>query len=109
MEDLAQKKCIPCEGEVDALKGDQLQTYLEKIDDWQVIDEHHIVKLIKFPDFKTALEFVNKVGEIAEQEGHHPDLSLSWGKVEITLFTHAIDGLSENDFILARKIDLIEN
>jgi len=107
MKNLEDKKCVPCEGGVQPLKDNKLNDYIEQIDNWQVIDEHHIIKKFKFPNFKSALNFVNKVGDLAEQENHHPDLLLGWGKVEITLFTHAINGLSENDFILAKKIDLI--
>jgi len=109
MEDLENKKCVPCEGGIKSLKGDKLRLYIEQISNWQIIEDHHIIKKFKFPDFKKALDFVNKVGELAEQENHHPDILLGWGKVEITLFTHAIDGLSENDFIVAKKIDLINN
>jgi 4a-hydroxytetrahydrobiopterin dehydratase len=72
---------------------------------WQIFEEHHIVRSLKFPDFKSALAFANRVGELAEQQGHHPDILLAWGKVEITLWTHAVDGLTESDFILAAKID----
>ncbi len=69
------------------------------------MDEHHLAKSFLFPDFKTALAFVNRVGEVAEQEGHHPDLALSWGRVDVRIYTHKIDGLTESDFILAAKID----
>jgi len=72
---------------------------------WSVIDEHHIVRTYKFPDFKSALEFVNRIGAIAEEQGHHPDMMLSWGKVEVTTWTHKVNGLTESDFILAAKID----
>jgi len=72
---------------------------------WKVVDEHHLVKSYVFPDFRTALQFVNKVGELAEEQGHHPDIFLAWGKVEIAIWTHKIDGLTESDFILAAKID----
>jgi 4a-hydroxytetrahydrobiopterin dehydratase len=75
--------------------------------DWDVINEHHLTKTFKFPDFLKALDFVNRVGAIAEQEGHHPDLHLSWGKVGVETWTHKIDGLTESDFILAAKIDQI--
>ncbi|MBI2581831.1 4a-hydroxytetrahydrobiopterin dehydratase [Candidatus Woesearchaeota archaeon] len=104
---LEQKTCKPCEGGVKPLSGKTLELYLQEIKVWKVID-NHIEKEFKFKDFKTALDFVNKVGQLAEKEGHHPDIYLSWGKVKITLWTHAIDGLSENDFILAKKIDLIK-
>ncbi len=107
MRDLATKKCVPCEGGIPPLSGKKLQEYINQVKKWTVVEEHHLTKQFKFKDFKTALEFVNKVSALAEQEGHHPDILLTWGKVEITIFTHAIDGLSENDFILARKIDLL--
>lgn len=104
---LAQKKCLSCEGGVKPLKGKTLEQYLKEVKGWNVIQEHHIEKEFKFKDFKTALAFVNKVGRLAEKEGHHPDIFLAWGKVKITLWTHAINGLSENDFIVAKKIDLL--
>jgi len=72
---------------------------------WAIENEHHLQREFRFPDFRQALAFVNRVGEIAEQEGHHPDMLLSWGKVEVTLWTHKIDGLTESDFIMAAKID----
>ncbi len=105
--DLANKKCIPCEGGVPPLKGEELDLYLEKVAGWQVFEGKKIYKEFKFPDFEKALAFVNQVGRIAEEEGHHPDVRLSWGKVLVELSTHAISGLSENDFILAAKIDKI--
>lgn len=105
---LSQKKCIPCQSETPPLKGNHLQEmYLqlgENKRNWNVIEEHHLEKTFSFKDFKEALDFTNKVGELAEQENHHPDILLSWGKVKITLFTHKINGLSESDFILAAKI-----
>jgi 4a-hydroxytetrahydrobiopterin dehydratase len=93
---------------VPPLKGATLAELHGQLDDpsqWKIVDEHHIVRSFKFPDFKSALAFVNKVGEVAEEQGHHPDILLGWGKVEITTWTHAVDGLSESDFILAAKID----
>src|SRR5579863_1759677 len=104
-EQLADKKCVPCRGGVPPLKGEELEALHANVPQWNVIDQHHIVRTFTFPDFKQALEFVNRVGEIAEQQGHHPDILLTWGKVEITLWTHKIDGLSESDFIMAAKID----
>jgi 4a-hydroxytetrahydrobiopterin dehydratase len=103
---LTQKKCVPCEGGVDPLKGERLVAYSRLIhDQWSVVDEHHLVREFRFNDFLEALTFTNRVGALAEQEGHHPDILLSYGKVGITLWTHAIDGISENDFILAAKVD----
>jgi 4a-hydroxytetrahydrobiopterin dehydratase len=72
---------------------------------WNVVNEHHVTRTFTFPDFVKALEFVNKVGKVAEEQGHHPDIFLTWGKVEITLWTHKVDGLTESDFIMAAKID----
>lgn len=103
---LSQKSCIPCRGGVSPLKGDPLyQMHAQLNNNWQIIDEHHLEKEYRFPDFKTALAFTNRVGEIAEREGHHPDIYLAYGKVKILLWTHKIDGLSESDFILAAKCD----
>jgi 4a-hydroxytetrahydrobiopterin dehydratase len=105
MSDLAEKTCVPCHGGVPALKGDALVALQKQLEGWRVVEEHHLVKTWKFPDFRTALAFVNKVGELAEEQGHHPDIFLAWGKVEITLWTHAVNGLTESDFIMAAKID----
>lgn len=102
---LADKQCVPCRGGVAPLKGEQLKHLEEQVTDWQVVDDHHLVKMYKFPDFRKALDFVNSVGAIAEEQGHHPDLYLAWGKVEVKIWTHKIDGLTESDFILAAKID----
>jgi 4a-hydroxytetrahydrobiopterin dehydratase len=108
MVSLADKTCVPCRGGVPPIKGAKLAAIHRQLADpaqWKVIDEHHIVRAYKFPDFKSALAFVNRVGELAEEQGHHPDILLGWGKVEITTWTHAVDGLTESDFILAAKID----
>ena len=102
---LADKHCAPCRVGVPPLKGDQLRQYAEQLPGWKVIDEHHIVKTFLFPDFKQALDFVNRAGAVAEAEGHHPDILLTWGKAEVKTYTHKIDGLTESDFILAAKID----
>lgn len=104
---LARKECIPCKGGVPPLKGEELEQLKEQVEGWDVIDEHHITKTYKFPNFVKALAFVNKVGEIAEEQGHHPDIFLTWGKAVIKTWTHKIDGLTESDFILAAKIDEI--
>jgi 4a-hydroxytetrahydrobiopterin dehydratase len=106
--DLTQKKCEACEGGVAPLKGKDATDYLKQLNKgWTIANDHQLEREFKFPDFNSALNFTNKVGEIAESEGHHPDIFLSWGKVKIILFTHAIDGLSINDFIVAAKIDKI--
>lgn len=105
MTDLASKNCVPCRGEVPPLAGKELTSLSEQLPDWKVVDGHHITKVFKFPDFLQALAFVNKVGAVAQAQGHHPDILLSWGKAEITTWTHSINGLTESDFILAAKID----
>jgi len=105
MTDLASKHCVPCRGGVPPLAGKELESISVQVPDWKVVDGHHITKTFKFPDFRQALAFVNKAGEIAEEQGHHPDILLSWGKAEVTTWTHAINGLTESDFILAAKID----
>ena len=102
---LAEKHCVPCRGGVPPLKEEELEKMRGQVPDWQVVDQHHLTKSFSFPDFRTALDFVNRIGEIAESEGHHPDLMLAWGKVDVKIWTHKIDGLTESDFILAAKID----
>jgi 4a-hydroxytetrahydrobiopterin dehydratase len=106
-EQLADKKCVPCRGGVPPLKGKELETLHKSVPKWTVTNEHHLHREFKFPDFKQALEFVNRVGALAEEQGHHPDILLAWGKAEITLWTHKIDGLTESDFIMAAKIDRV--
>ncbi len=106
--DLHNKKCVPCEGGTKPFDTDEINKYLSIVKGWIVKDGIKIIKEFKFKDFKEALNFVNKVGEKAEQENHHPNIYLyGWNKVRITLTTHAIKGLSINDFILASKIDRI--
>ncbi|MCF6156408.1 MAG: 4a-hydroxytetrahydrobiopterin dehydratase [Candidatus Brocadia sp.] len=107
MSELASKKCVPCKGGVPPLKGEALQALQKQVEGWDMVEEHHLFKTFKFPDFRKALDFVNRVGEIAEQEGHHPVITLTWGKVDIKIYTHKINGLTESDFILAAKIDTI--
>jgi len=103
---LASEKCVPCRGGVPALKGEELAVLERQLGEgWRVVGEHHLEKEYRFPDFATALAFTNKVGAIAEEEGHHPDIALAWGRVAITIWTHKIDGLTRSDFILAAKID----
>ena len=104
---LADQTCVPCRSGVPPLKGEQLDSLKRQLPDWEVIKEHHLHKIFRFPNFQRALDFVNRVGAIAEEQGHHPDLSLTWGKVEVTTYTHKIDGLTESDFVLAAKIDRI--
>jgi 4a-hydroxytetrahydrobiopterin dehydratase len=104
-EELADKKCVPCRGGVPPLKGKELEALRRLVPYWTVVEEHHILREYKFPDFAKALEFVNRVGALAEEQGHHPDILLTWGKVEIKLWTHKVNGLTESDFIMAAKID----
>jgi 4a-hydroxytetrahydrobiopterin dehydratase len=104
---LADKTCVPCRGNVPPLKGDALNALKAELPDWDVVEEHHLRKAFKFPDFQKALEFVNRAGAIAEEQGHHPDILLGWGKAEITIFTHKINGLTESDFVLAAKINRV--
>ena len=105
MPELADKKCVPCRGGTPPLKGKELEALHKSVLQWTVANENHLTRTYKFPDFKQALEFVNKVGAVAEEQGHHPDILLAWGKAEITLWTHKIDGLTGSDFILAAKIE----
>lgn len=105
---LADQTCVPCKGGVPALKGEALAKLNAEIPDWQVVEEHHLHKVFRFPDFQKALDFVNRAGAIAEQQGHHPDILLAWGKAEVTIYTHKINGLTESDFVLAAKIDRVQ-
>ena len=105
MSGLADRSCVPCRGGVPPLEGEALDKLSALLPEWKVVDGHHIKKTFLFPDFKTALDFVNRVGAVAEQEGHHPDLCLAWGKVDVQIYTHKIRGLTESDFVLAAKID----
>ncbi len=108
MTDLSEKNCLPCEDKTGKLEPAAAEHLLEELDKWKIIDDKKIEKTLQFTDFAAALKFINLVGEIAEKEKHHPDISLfSWNKVKFTLATHSIGGLSENDFILAAKIDEI--
>jgi len=106
MSPLSEKQCVPCRGGVPPLKGQDLERIARELDgNWQVVDEHHLEKEYPFKNFREALDFTNRVGELAESQNHHPDIYLAWGKVKVTLWTHKIDGLTESDFILAAKIE----
>jgi 4a-hydroxytetrahydrobiopterin dehydratase len=106
MSGLAEKQCVPCKGDAAPLKGDQLARLADQLEDgWHVVDEHHLEKEYKFKDFREALAFTNKVGELAEAQGHHPDIFLAWGLVKLMVWTHKIEGLTESDFVLAAKAD----
>ena len=103
---LAEKECVPCKGGVPPLKGGELERLRKELNSgWQVVQEHHLEREFKLQDFREALAFTNKVGELAEVQGHHPDIYLAWGKVKIAIWTHKINGLTESDFVLAARID----
>jgi 4a-hydroxytetrahydrobiopterin dehydratase len=109
VEKLTEKRCEPCEGGVDPLTREEFAGYLEQVPEWNVREDKYIDREFEFKNFPEALRFVNEVGEIAEDEGHHPDILLhGWNKVKITLWTHAIGGLSINDFVVASKVDRIK-
>jgi 4a-hydroxytetrahydrobiopterin dehydratase len=106
MSELASKQCVPCRGGVPPLKGDELERLRREVgNDWRVIDEHHLEKEYRFKNFREALDFAVRVGELAEAQDHHPDIYLAWGKVRLSVWTHKIDGLTESDFIFAAKAD----
>jgi 4a-hydroxytetrahydrobiopterin dehydratase len=107
-EQLADQKCVPCRGGTPPLKGLELEELHRMVPAWTITNEHHIHREFRFPDFKQALDFVNRVGAVAEEEGHHPDILLGWGKAEVTLWTHKIDGLTLSDLIMAAKIDRLQ-
>ncbi|MGZ4810310.1 MAG: 4a-hydroxytetrahydrobiopterin dehydratase, partial [Thermoanaerobaculia bacterium] len=103
---LADEKCVPCRGGVPPVKGSDLAALQRDLGGgWNVVQEHHLEKEFTFPNFADALAFTNRIGEIAEEQGHHPDIYLAWGKVRVTIWTHKIDGLTRSDFVLAAKID----
>ena len=105
---LTEKNCVPCQGNVPPLSRKQRQELLRQLTDWEIVGSHHLHKTFRFPDFAAALRWVNTIGEIAEAEGHHPDINLTWGKVRVDIWTHEIDNLTENDFVLAAKLDEAE-
>ena len=111
MSDLSNKKCVPCKGDIPGFDISEIHKYLKMIDGWEVKSDesniYYLIKNFKFKNFLESQNFINKVGEIAEAEGHHPDIWFGWGYAKIKIFTHAIKGLAESDFILAAKIDKI--
>jgi 4a-hydroxytetrahydrobiopterin dehydratase len=107
MSDLARQTCVPCKGGIPPLVAEEIAELTPEVPEWTVVDEHHLLRLFRFPDFALALAFVNRVGALAEEQGHHPDIHLAWGKVEVTIWTHKINGLTVSDFVLAAKIDEI--
>lgn len=108
LSELANRSCVPCRGGVPPLAGEAIAPLRDALGGgWTVEREHHLSKEFRFADFAGALAFVNRIGEVAEAEGHHPDLELGWGRVAVRIFTHAVDGLTESDFVLAAKIDML--
>ena len=106
--DLSAKDCVPCRGGTPPLEPHRFQEFLPELSDgWEVVDNHHLQKTLRFKNFAEALQFVNRAGALAEEQNHHPDLLLAWGKVTITVWTHKIDGLTESDFIFAAKCDRV--
>lgn len=105
MESLESRHCVPCHGGVPRLTGEEVAPLLRQLDGWEVVEGHHLLKGYAFANFAEALEFVNRVGAVAEAEGHHPDITFGWGYARLEIYTHAIGGLSESDFILAARID----
>ena len=104
--ELAEQDCVPCRGGASPFDAGQIQPLLARLGaGWEDVNGHHLAKSYKFPDFQSALAFTNRVGDLAEEQGHHPDIHLSWGLVKIEIWTHAVDGLAESDFVLAAKID----
>lgn len=107
MANLTEKHCVPCEGGEPPLEESEIKEYMEQVPEWELLaeDTPQIHRRLKFDNFDKAMEFVNKVAEIAQEQGHHPDISISYNVVDLTLYTHAIGGLHENDFVMAAKID----
>ena len=102
---LAEKNCVPCRGGIPPLGASAVAEFLEQLDNWEVAEGHHLTKTFKFPDFRTALSFVNRIGMMAEEQNHHPDIYFAWGKVRVEVWTHKINGLTESDFVFAANCD----
>jgi 4a-hydroxytetrahydrobiopterin dehydratase len=105
MAELAARTCVPCRGDVPPLEGTELDELSRQVPEWRIVDEHHLTREFRTKNFREALDFVNRVGALAEEQAHHPDIELGWGRVGVTIYTHKIDGLTESDFILAAKVD----
>jgi 4a-hydroxytetrahydrobiopterin dehydratase len=108
MSELATLECVPCRGGVPPLKGEQIKALLSQLQGWEVVEEHHLLKSFKTSNFIAAQDLATKIGELAESQGHHPDICFGWGYCDVKIWTHKIDGLTESDFILAAKIDQIQ-
>lgn len=107
MSKLSEKQCAACSGSVAKLTPQQQQELLPQLRGWEIVESHHLQKNFKFPDFKSALSFVNAVGEVAEEQNHHPNINFTWGKVTIEMYSHKLNGITEADFIMAAKIDTL--
>jgi 4a-hydroxytetrahydrobiopterin dehydratase len=107
MSELAAKTCVPCRADTPPLKGDGLFGLAAQVPEWEVVEEHHLRRGFRFKNFREALLFVNRVGELAEEQGHHPDVTFGWGYAEVTVWTHKIGGLTESDFVFAAKVDAL--
>lgn len=107
MTGLASKTCAPCNAQTPTLREDEVSHLAAEVPGWEIVEEHHLRRRYSFRNFRDALGFVNWIGELAEEQGHHPDIGVGWGYAEVRVLTHAIDGLSMNDFVLAAKIDAL--
>jgi 4a-hydroxytetrahydrobiopterin dehydratase len=107
MTDLANKTCVPCKGDTPPLQSDDIESLRRQIPEWEIVEDHHLKRTFRFKNFKEALRFVNEVGGIAEEQGHHPDIGFGWGFAEVTVWTHKINGLTESDFVFAAKVERI--
>ena len=109
LDNLSDMECVPCKGGVPPLSDEESDAFLSQIHhDWEVVENHHLTRTWQFPDFSSALEFINKLGEICEQQNHHADFELGWGRVVSVIYTHKIDALTESDFVLAAKFDTVQ-
>ena len=109
LDNLSDMECVPCKGGVPPLSDEESDAFLSQIHhDWEVVENHHLTRTWPFPDFSSALEFINKLGEICEQQNHHADFELGWGRVVSVIYTHKIDALTESDFVLAAKFDTVQ-
>lgn len=108
MTELSARKCIPCSGGIPPLGVQRIDELRPQVPGWEVIDGHHLHRRWKLKDFQQALALVNRIGEVAERENHHPNICFTWGEVEVTIYTHKIDGLTESDFILAAKLSALD-
>jgi 4a-hydroxytetrahydrobiopterin dehydratase len=107
MNELVSRDCVPCQGGVPPLGKREIKNLIKELNGWEVVEHHHLRKAFEFKNFRESLNFVNRIGELAEEQGHHPDIFFGWGHAEVSIWTHKIDGLTESDFILAAKIDAL--